>query len=82
MARLDDLRVLRDDLVARMADCSSDQNFAVMGRLLLDVTKQLDELDPPDVKPGPDTPLSDFERRLNERTAKAAHRTPASRDVR
>ena len=72
MARLDDLRTLRDDLVERMAECSSDQNYAVMGRLLIDVLKQLDELDPP-VAGGSATPLSEFERRLHERTAKAAH---------
>ena len=73
MTRLDDLRTLRDDLVERMAECSSDQNYAVMGRLLIDVLKQLDELDPPAAGSAPVTPLSDFERRLHERTAKAAH---------
>jgi hypothetical protein len=46
MARLDDLRDLRADLRSRMAECESDQNFAVMGRLLSDVLKQIDDLDP------------------------------------
>ena len=46
MARLDDLRDLRADLQSRMAECESDQNFAVMGRLLSDVLKQIDDLDP------------------------------------
>lgn len=41
--RLEDLRSLRDDLRSRMADAESDQNFAVMGRLLVDVLKQIDE---------------------------------------
>jgi hypothetical protein len=43
--RLPALVVLRDDLVARMAVCQSDQNFAVMGRLLTDVLAQIDGLE-------------------------------------
>ena len=46
MARIDDLRDLREGLLERMAVCSSDQNFAVMGRLLADTVKQIAELDP------------------------------------
>ena len=44
MARLDDLRTLREVTLARMGDCSSDQNYAILGRLLLDTLKQIDEL--------------------------------------
>jgi len=44
MSRLTDLETLRSDTIERMGDCSSDQNFAVMGRLLVDVLKQIDEL--------------------------------------
>lgn len=65
MARLDDLTALRDDLQARMGACTSDQNFAVMGRLLVDVVKQIDELGGGQ-KPK-ETGLSDFEKRLRER---------------
>lgn len=44
MARLDDLQKVRDDLVARMDVCPSDQNFSVMGRLFVDVVKQIADL--------------------------------------
>jgi hypothetical protein len=45
VTRLDDLHGLREGLLARMAVCTSDQNFAVMGRLLADTVKQIAELD-------------------------------------
>lgn len=61
------MTALRGDLVERMSGCSSDQNYAVMGRLLADVLKQLDELGGGErVKPK-ETGLSDFEKRLRER---------------
>lgn len=41
--RLARLRTLRDDLTARMEFCDSDQNYAALGRLLIDVLKQVDE---------------------------------------
>ena len=76
MARLSDLQELRQGLLDRMAECSSDQNYAVMGRLLVDVAKQIDELS------GAGTPketgLSDFEKRLRERESGAKGSRSAS----
>jgi len=69
MGRIDDLKELRDGLQARMAVCTSDQNYAVMGRLLADVVKQIEELDPASrVGPshmGGGGVLLDFKARLN-----------------
>lgn len=70
MTRADDLGALRDDLKDRMAACTSDQNFAVMGRLLADVLKQIDELGDPAAEQR-ETGLSDFEKRLRERESGA-----------
>lgn len=50
MTRLDDLEALRTSLIGRMDACGSDQNFAVMGRLLVDVLKQLAELTGGDIE--------------------------------
>ena len=75
MARLDDLLALREGLFARMGGCESDQNYAVMGRLLADVVKQIDELAPVSAD-APATGLSEFERRLRERESVA--KTPRS----
>lgn len=77
MARLDDLQALREGLLERLEGCSSDQNYAVLGRLLADVVKQIDELDPAAPKEGPKTGLSEFERRMREREsgAKAPRRS-------
>lgn len=73
--RVEDLRVLRDGLVARMETCQSDQNYAVMGRLLKDVVKELDELAGAGGAGASVSALSEFERRLRERTeAEAARR--------
>ena len=44
MTRLADLETVRGTLIDRMADCASDQNYTVMGRLLVDVLKQIAEL--------------------------------------
>lgn len=71
MSRVDDLRHVREGLQARMAACESDQNYAVLGRLLVDVVKQIDELDPPADGPQKETGLSDFEKRLRERESGA-----------
>lgn len=68
--RRDDLRALRDDLQARMAIADSDQNFAVMGRLLVDVLKQLDES--ADSGPKEGSVLSEFQQRLKDRESGAA----------
>ena len=67
MARLDDLEQMRSDLINRMAVCESDQNFSVMGRLLTDVLKQIDELGGGEKAAEKETGLSDFEKRLRER---------------
>jgi hypothetical protein len=40
--RLEALVALRDDLAARLEACSSDQNYATMGRLMADVLAQID----------------------------------------
>lgn len=67
MSRLDDLQELRAGILARLEDCSSDQNYAVLGRLLADVVKQIDELDPQASGASAPTGLSEFERRMRER---------------
>ena len=79
MARLADLEVMRLGLIERMELCSSDQNYAVLGRLLVDVLKQIEELAGPSQKPK-ETGLSDFEKRLREREsgAKAPRRSAGS----
>ena len=71
MSRLSDLEDLRLGLVDRMESCSSDQNYAVLGRLLVDVVRQIEELAGPSEAPR-ETGLSDFERRLREREAGAS----------
>ena len=71
MARLDDLRALREDTLARLANCASDQNFAILGRLLTDVLKQIDELGGAEPAAQEETGLSDFEKRLRERESSA-----------
>jgi len=71
VARLDDLRALREGTLARMADCSSDQNYAILGRLLADVLKQIDELGGGEQTTPKETGLSDFEKRLAERESSA-----------
>lgn len=70
MSRLEDLRELRESLRERMRSCDSDQNFAVMGRLLADVVKQIDEIKP--ASSGEVTGLSEFEKALAERRSGAA----------
>lgn len=40
--RLSMLRELRDDLAVRMDVCTSDQNFSVMARVLIDVLAQIE----------------------------------------
>ena len=76
MARLDDLQELRAGLQRRLDGCESDQNYAVLGRLLVDVVKQIEELggDASDMKVV--TPLDEFTRRLADResAAKGARR--------
>ncbi|WP_294567595.1 hypothetical protein [uncultured Arthrobacter sp.] len=72
VTRLDGLREMRDDLRTRMSKCDSDQNFAVMGRLLADTLKQIDELDPPAVVEKPEDDVDEFTRRLRERESGTA----------
>ena len=64
MARIDDLRDLREGLLARMDVCESDQNFAVMGRLLADTLKQIAELDGTDKIAAKGGVVVDFAARL------------------
>lgn len=71
MGRLDDLRALREGTLARMAGCNSDQNYAILGRLLADVLKQIDELGGGEKVAEKETGLSDFEKRLRERESSA-----------
>lgn len=79
MTRLDDLSALRISLLDRLEQCSSDQNYATMARVLVDVVKQIEELST-DSGPKTETGLSDFERRLREREsgAKASRRAGES----
>lgn len=74
MARLDDLRALREGIVGRMESCESDQNYAVLGRLLADVVKQIDEIDPaPAAQKG--TALDELNARRAARVAGSTGRT-------
>jgi hypothetical protein len=77
MSRLTDLEDVRRGIVERMESCQSDQNFAVLGRLLVDVVKQIEELSP--AAEGRETGLSDFEKRLREREAGAKGSRSAGR---
>lgn len=69
MTRLSDLEWERAGILARMEACESDQNYASLGRLLLDVLKQIDELSAGGQSK--ETGLSDFEKRLRERESGA-----------
>lgn len=73
MSRLDDLQDLREGLIARMAECGSDQNYAVLGRLLRDVVKDISELDSAGDGETKRTGLSEFEKRLAERESSPAN---------
>ena len=79
-SRVEHLEKLRDDLRERMSRADSDQNFAVMGRLLKDVLKEIDELGGGEQAKPKETGLSDFEKRLREREsgAKASRRAKSS----
>ena len=78
MSRLTDLEWERAGLIERMESCASDQNYAVLGRLLVDVIKQIEELAGSVEKPKA-TGLSDFEKRLRERESGAKGSRRASR---
>lgn len=75
MARLDDLRALRSDLIDRMAGCESDQTFGTLGQLLTNVVKQIEECEAlsPDANRG--TALDEFTRRRTEQQAAGSPRT-------
>lgn len=79
MARIDDLRDLREKTLGRLASCESDQNFTILGRLLLDTLKQIDELGGDAGNGKAVTALDEFSRRLADRKsgAKAPRRTVA-----
>lgn len=59
MTRLADLECVRATLIERMSECASDQNYAVMGRLLVDVLKQIAELGGAEIE-GPGTALDEL----------------------
>ena len=71
MDRLEELLAVAEDTKARMAECSSDQNFTILGRLLVDVMKQVDELGGGTKAEPKETGLSDFEKRLRDRESSA-----------
>lgn len=74
--RLGYLYAMRDGLEARLIECSSDQNYAVLTRELRSVLLEIDDLGGGE-KPQPkETGLSDFETRLRER--EAATKAPRS----
>ena len=77
MARLDDLTSLRDGLIERMESCESDQNYAVLGRLLRDIVRDIEEIAGAPAGSAKETGLSDFEKRLRDResSAKVPRRT-------
>ena len=79
MARLDDLLDLRESTINRLKTCESDQNFGVLGRLLLDTLKQIDELGGDAGNDKAVTKLDEFSRRLADRKSgsKAPRRTSA-----
>jgi len=77
-SRLSDLEALREGLIARMEQAESDQNYAVLGRLLTDVLKQIDELGGGEQQQPKETGLSDFERRLQERQSGTTGSRPAT----
>jgi hypothetical protein len=66
---LETLQALRDDLAARMEVCTSDQNFAVLGRLLTDTLARISDLGGDEQPAPPKTGLSRFEEKLRERSS-------------
>lgn len=66
MTRLEDLQGMRDGLLARIATCQSDQNYAVLTRTLLDVLAQIEQIDPQPVS-RKETALDEFSKRLLDR---------------
>lgn len=62
-----DLRQMRTGLKRRMKTTTSDQNYAVLGRLLLEVNDRLKDAETTATVETERTGLSEFERRLRER---------------
>ena len=73
--KLETLRAMRDDLAGRMDDCTSDQNFAVMGRLLTDVLGQIEAAE----KAGPEQKGTALDELAAKRNGKAPRGADASR---
>ena len=75
--RVKALKALRDRLAAEIDDCDSKRDMASLSLRFMDVVEQIEELTggPKPAKEPKETPASDFERRLREREAKAAHRS-------
>lgn len=68
------LEALRDDLAAQLDDCGSKRDYAALSQRFMDVVKQLDELDRIP-RSEDDTPLSLFQRRLEQRQRGTRKRT-------
>ena len=77
MDRLEDLEKVREGLLTRMVTCSSDQNYAMLVKTLMEVHKQIEELTPdqpraegePAVVGEGVTAVDEFQRRLQARRA-------------
>ena len=76
--RLEHLTEMVDGLQRRMDACDSDQNYAVMARVLNDVLVQIDELGGGAQAEPKETGLSDFEKRLRARESTSAPRRAKS----
>ena len=69
MSRLHDLVEVRDGLQERMRQTTSDQNYAMLSRTLVDVLKQIEELDPASRAKPVETGHSRFMEKLSARRA-------------
>lgn len=74
--RLRALKALRDRLATEIEGCESKRDMASLSLRFMDAVEQIEalEADKPAEQPK-ETGLSDFERRLRERQAKAARRS-------
>jgi phage shock protein A len=75
--RLRALKALRDRLAVEIDDCESKRDMAALSLRFMDVVEQIDCLGGGAEPAKKETRLSDFERRLREREAKAARRSKA-----
>ncbi len=75
--RIDTLRAMRDELAGRLEVCSSDQNFAVMSRVLMDVLTQIESVE----KSEPETKGTALDELAAKRSGKSPGGSDASRRV-